>query len=60
MAWLWTEDHVVPIPKATSESHLRENLEACEFKLDGEDVDKIASIDREQRIDEGPDDIWNR
>ena len=50
LAWLMQKDGVVAIPKATSEEHIRDNFEAQELELDEEDVDKIDSIDREERM----------
>lgn len=48
LAWI-QEKGAVPIPKATGESHLRENWEASTVNLDDEDVTKIDAIDREER-----------
>ncbi len=59
LAWLLAKDAVAPIPKATSEDHIRENYEALGIELDGEDVEKIDGIEREARLvdfDEAP---WN-
>lgn len=39
-----------PIPKATSEEHLRDNWEAQNLELDGEDLTLIDSIDEVVRI----------
>lgn len=39
----------IPIPKATSEDHIRENWEAQTLELDDEDFRKIDAIDREER-----------
>jgi len=50
LAWLAGKDPVTPIPKTTSEQHLRANLEAAALELDAEDVALIESIDREQPV----------
>ena len=49
LAWLTAKDNVVAIPKASSEAHLRDNLEATALELDEEDVAKIDGIEREER-----------
>ncbi|WP_458188917.1 aldo/keto reductase [Haladaptatus sp. NG-WS-4] len=57
LAWLQQKPNVVPIPKSTGETHLRENLSVPQ--LDAEDVAEIDAIDRERRLvdpDEAP---WN-
>jgi 2,5-diketo-D-gluconate reductase B len=59
LAWL-REKGVTAIPKATGESHIRDNWASLSLALDDEDVAKIDSIDREERQidpDFGP---WNR
>ena len=50
LAWLMQKEGVVAIPKATSEKHIRDNFEAQDLELDEEDVGKIESIDREERM----------
>lgn len=59
LAWNIAEDHVAAIPKASSESHMRDNIAALEIALDDDDLALIDSIDRENRVidpDHGP---WN-
>jgi 2,5-diketo-D-gluconate reductase B len=54
LAWLMQKDGVVAIPKASSEEHIRDNFEALDLELDEEDVEKIDSIEREERqVDPG-------
>lgn len=50
LAWLLSYDIVHPIPKATSQEHIRENYEARNIELDQEDIDTIESIQREKRL----------
>jgi 2,5-diketo-D-gluconate reductase B len=50
LAWLMQKDGVVVIPKATSEEHIRDNFKSLDLELDNEDVEKIESIDREERM----------
>ena len=50
LAWLMQKEGVVAIPKASSEEHIRDNFEARELELDEEDVEKIESIEREERM----------
>lgn len=49
LAWLMQKDNVVAIPKATGEDHIRDNYEALDLELDEEDIEKIDSIEREER-----------
>jgi 2,5-diketo-D-gluconate reductase B len=48
LAWL-REKGVTAIPKATSESHIRDNWESGSLGLDDEDVARIDGIDRRDR-----------
>lgn len=60
LAWNVAPDHVTAIPKASSRTHLRENLNAPELELAPDDLARIEAIDREHRVidpDHGP---WNR
>ncbi|MFQ3308222.1 MAG: 2,5-diketo-D-gluconate reductase B [Candidatus Nanohaloarchaea archaeon] len=49
LAWLMQHDNVVVIPKASSEDHIRDNWNAKNLELDEEDIEKINSIEREDR-----------
>ena len=49
LAWLWSHDDVVAIPKASSEAHLRDNYAAQELELDTEDFRRIEAIDERKR-----------
>ncbi|WP_433627414.1 aldo/keto reductase [Halomicrococcus sp. NG-SE-24] len=57
LAWLLSKENVVPIPKATSEEHVRDNYAALDLELDDEDVARIEGIDRTMRL-ESPDFMW--
>lgn len=60
LSWLTAEENVAAIPKASSESHMRENLAASGLDLTAEDEARIDAIGREHRVidpDFGP---WNR
>lgn len=59
LAWLLSKDNVCVIPKATSESHLRENFEARSLSLDPEDINRIEALDREERIIDPDHAPWN-
>ena len=50
LAWLMEKENVVVIPKASSEEHIRDNFEALDLELDEEDIQKIDSIEREERM----------
>jgi len=60
LAWLTGKENVVAIPKATGEDHIRENFEARAVDLDAEDVERIESIEREERIVEFDEAPWNQ
>lgn len=60
LAWLLQEDHVAPVPKATSEAHIRENYGALELELTADECARIDALGIERRLvdfDEAP---WNR
>jgi diketogulonate reductase-like aldo/keto reductase len=46
LRWLVQQDKVSAIPKATSEEHLRENLDVFDFELSEEEMDRISSLSR--------------
>jgi len=46
LRWLVQQDKVCAIPKATSEEHLRENLDVFDFELSTEEMDRISSVGR--------------
>ena len=50
LAWLMQKDGVVAIPKATSKEHVRDNYQSLELELDEDDIEKIESINREERM----------
>jgi Aldo/keto reductases, related to diketogulonate reductase len=50
LAWLMSKDDVVVIPKATSEDHIQDNFDSLDLELDKEDVEKIESIERTERM----------
>lgn len=49
LAWLMEKDNVVAIPKASSEEHIQDNFDSLDLELDEEDIEKIDSIEREER-----------
>ncbi|MFW5828939.1 MAG: aldo/keto reductase [Planctomycetota bacterium] len=50
IAWQLHREAVVAIPKASSEKHLRSNMEALSISLDDEDLETVRSLDRGERI----------
>jgi len=42
LSWVLQHDSVVAIPKAASTDHVKENAEVVEWKLDGEDYQRLA------------------
>jgi len=57
LAWVLAKG-VVPIPKAGTPAHIRENYGALDLALDDEDVARIDGIDREERIVDFPNAPW--
>jgi diketogulonate reductase-like aldo/keto reductase len=57
LAWLH-ENGAVPIPKSSSEAHIRENLDALDLDLSDDDVARIDSIDERERLVEPDDAPW--
>lgn len=58
LAWL-LEKGVAVIPKASSESHLRENFEARSLSLDPEDIERIDALEHEERVVDPDRAPWN-
>jgi len=48
IAWLAGMDHVHPVPKSSSRTHLEANMAALELELEESDVRRIESIEREE------------
>ncbi len=46
LRWLVQQHKVSAIPKATSEEHLKENLDVFDFELSREEMDRISSLSR--------------
>ena len=59
LAWNVAVDHAVAIPKASSESHMRDNLTALDIDLDEDDLELLGSIDREHRVIDPAHGPWN-
>jgi len=60
LAWLESLDNVATIPKATSESHIRDNWSSYDVTLDETDKERIADLDAGERtVDFGPA-PWNQ
>ncbi len=53
LAWVMQKG-AIPIPKATSLDHIKDNLAALDVKLPEEDVQKIDSVTTEQRYVQPP------
>jgi diketogulonate reductase-like aldo/keto reductase len=62
LAWLVSKENVVPIPKAASPAHIRENLAAMELDLSPDEIARIDDIDptHETRIVDFPSAPWNQ
>ena len=46
LRWLVQQEKVSAIPKATSEEHLRENLDVFDFGLSDEEMDRVSALGR--------------
>jgi len=46
LRWLVQQEKVSAIPKATSEKHLRANLDVFDFELSGVEMDRVAALSR--------------
>ena len=45
----------VPIPRSSNRKRLKENLASCDFRLSGEEMDLISSLDANVRVRHDPD-----
>lgn len=59
LAWLLQNEQVAPIPKATGEAHIRENVESRQLKLTDAEIAQIDAIDRSERIVDFEAAPWN-
>ncbi|MFB6136072.1 MAG: aldo/keto reductase [Halobacteriaceae archaeon] len=59
LAWLTAKENVVAVPKASTREHLRDNWAARDLELDAEDREKIAGIDRTERLLDRAGAPWN-
>jgi diketogulonate reductase-like aldo/keto reductase len=50
LRWLVRQTDVVAIPKGTSETHIRENLDIFDFELDQDDMAAIGALGHGQRL----------
>ncbi|MFW6149351.1 MAG: aldo/keto reductase [Atribacterota bacterium] len=49
LRWL-TQQDIITIPKASSEEHLRENINIFDFELDNLDIEKIKKVNQNKRM----------
>ncbi|MEZ3116488.1 aldo/keto reductase [Halobaculum sp. MBLA0147] len=59
LAWLLSKECVAAIPKATSETHVRENLAATELSLPAETLARVDAIEERERIVDFERAPWN-
>jgi diketogulonate reductase-like aldo/keto reductase len=59
LAWLLEQDNVVPIPKAASREHIRENWAARDLDLDADDLARIDGIEERRRLVDPATAPWN-
>lgn len=60
LAWILSRENAAAVPKASSDAHLRQNLEAAARELDPEDIERIEAIDRVERVVNPETAPWNR
>jgi diketogulonate reductase-like aldo/keto reductase len=60
LAWLVAKENVVPIPKAASPEHIRENLAALELDLSADEIERIDAVDTRRRLVDFPAAPWNQ
>ena len=60
LAWLLSKENVAVIPKASSETHMRENLAARELNLSDDELARIDAVDREHRVIDPDSAPWNQ
>jgi 2,5-diketo-D-gluconate reductase B len=59
LAWHYGREGVVPIPKGTGD-HIRENYAALELELTDNERERIAALDRGERLVDPDEAAWNR
>lgn len=60
LRWLVQRERIAAVPKASSEAHLRGNLDVLDFELSEDDLERIARLGRGERlIDPGFAPDWN-
>lgn len=58
LAWAIEQQHVFPIPKASSEEHIKENFEALEIDLTEQDLTRLRELDQGDRFVDPPFGPW--
>lgn len=59
LAWLQSKEAVVPIPKSSQPTHIRENFRARTLGLDRAAIERIDGIERTERQVDFPEAPWN-
>lgn len=60
LAWAMAKESLVPIPKSSSEEHIRANWAARDLELDEEDLATIDGIEEERRLVDPDAAPWNQ
>jgi len=61
LRWLLQQPHVSAIPRASRGRHRRENFDVFDFRLDDEEMERIAGLDEANRIvDPSFAPVWDR
>lgn len=50
LRWLIEQENVVAVPKASSEEHLKENIDIFDFELSDEHFEEIDGLDQKMRL----------
>ncbi|MBY6293931.1 aldo/keto reductase [Nanohaloarchaea archaeon H01] len=54
LRWFVQQENVAAIPKATSEEHIKSNLDIFDFELNGEEMKEISKLSRgDRKVDPG-------
>lgn len=60
LAWAIAQDALVPIPKSSSDEHIRANWDARSLELDEEDLSTLDGIEEERRLVDPDAAAWNQ
>lgn len=59
LCWLFSQENVGAVPKASSPAHLQENLESLDLELSDDELTRIDNIERRERTIDPDGAPWN-